>query len=270
MNKQSLFLARVRNKQKKILVTGVSSGIGRALIKRLVKEGNFTWGIARREELLKNLQKEIGERNKFYYSLMDVSISDNWQKLIDAMKKKKFTPDIIVFNAAINSNDLSGGLNSTATREIFNINFLSIMEGIESLMKFVKPHTQFIAISSLSALKGSGVEGVGYPASKAALSIAFESLHQRYKGQHHFKTVYFGPVASGMGPFKKTWPIILSEDQAVKAIIKAIKSKQAIHYSPTFLFLVLRVMKVLPPSLYFFILSRIEQLHLKLAKRQKL
>lgn len=254
----------------KILITGVSSGIGRALTKRLVEDGNFVWGIARRKQLLISLKKEMGPRSNFFYSRLDVANTLDWQKLISKMKIREFVPDVVIFNAAIMENDLSPLPKPEITKMIFDVNFFSIINGVEALLKSVKPGAQFIAISSLSALKGSSIEGIGYPASKAALSIAFESLHRKFGYKYNFKTIYFGPVATGMGPFKETLPIILSERQAVDTIIKAIKSKQIIYYSPRVIFLALRVMKMFPSSLYFKALSKIEKLHLGLAKRQKL
>lgn len=44
----------------RILITGVSSGIGRALTKRLIADGQTVWGIARRQNLSK-----IFDINKF-------------------------------------------------------------------------------------------------------------------------------------------------------------------------------------------------------------
>jgi len=43
----------------RVLITGVSSGIGRELTKQLVVEGDSVWGVARRKELLINLKKEL-------------------------------------------------------------------------------------------------------------------------------------------------------------------------------------------------------------------
>jgi len=50
----------------KILITGASSGIGRELAKQLVKDGHVVWGVARRENLLNDLKKELGDL--FFYT----------------------------------------------------------------------------------------------------------------------------------------------------------------------------------------------------------
>ncbi len=120
-----------------------------------------------------------------------------------------------------------------------------------------------MAISSSSALKGSGVEGIGYPASKAALSIAFESLYQKFKNKYIFKTIYFGPINTGMVPFRKNSLFLLSEKQAVSKIIQATLGKKVIYYYPGVLFFILKTIRHFPSKIYFYLLSQIEEFHKK-------
>lgn len=246
----------------KILITGVSSGIGRALTKKLVAQGNVVWGVARRAKLLDDLKKELKNNSNFVYTPMNVVLARDWRRLIGRMKKAKFAPEVVVFNAAIFGQDLTGSKDDfRLTREIFSVNFFSIIEGFRHLLKIVGRGTQFVAISSSSALKGSAIEGIGYPASKAALSIAFESLYQKYKSRYSFKTVYFGPVKTGMSPFKCRPFFFLREDQAVKVVLNAIDKDQAVIFAPKILFFVLRFIKLLPSGLYFRLLAYIDRFH---------
>lgn len=252
---------------KKVFITGVSSGIGRALTKRMVNQEFKVWGVARRKGLLKNLAEELTRGNNFHYLITDISTYQSWKKIINQLKKSRFLPEIIIFNAAINDNDLEPQLSPEITRRIFNVNFFSVIDGVDSFLKLVNPGTQFIVISSLSAFKGSSVEGIGYGASKAAVSVAFESLTRKFGDKHIFKTIYLGPVASGMGPFKKRLPFILTELQAVDLIIKSLKGQQSIYYYPGLLFFLIKIVKLMPTNLYFLILSLIEYMHKRFEKK---
>lgn len=248
----------------KVFISGVSSGIGRSLTKKLILDGHIVFGVARRVELLKSLQDELNDAVAFSYMSADCSQESDWKEIINQLKKKNFIPDIVIFNAAILENDLEEGLNYDSTKRMIETNFLGIMYGISLFLELIKKPTQFLTISSSSAFKGSGVEGVGYAASKAALSIAFESLYQKYKKSHLvFKTIFFGPVISGMSPFTKAPPLSLKEEEAVDAIIASLNSDKSLHYYPFIFFLFFKLIKLLPQNLYFKILSLHERLRNK-------
>ena len=250
------------------LITGVSSGIGRELAKRLVEGGDYVIGVARRKELLKELKKELKESQNFNFISADLSRKDSWKKIVGLIHLAKFIPDIIIFNAAIFEKDyLNEKLNFAQMRRSFEINFFSVLKGFEALKEIAKPKTQFIFISTSSALKGSGAEGVGYPASKSALSIAFESLYQKYKSKYCLKIIYFGPIRTEMLPSLSIVTPVLSKNQAVEKIVKVIHSKKVITYTPWYLFLFLKLIKILPGSMYLTIISLIDILHLKSHKK---
>lgn len=247
---------------KNVLITGVSAGIGRSLTKRLIDNRYNVWGIARRVKLLRSLKSEVSRTEAFHYSQLDLAKENAWSKLSSQLKRNKFYPNIVFFNAAILKQDLSDAIDIDSTRQIFEINFFSILEGVNLLVPFVRPNSQFILMSSLSSFKGNSIEGIGYSSSKAAISIAFETLYQKYKNRFIFKTIYFGPIASGMGPFNKRFPV-MDEDQAVKHIINAINSSETLYYCPWFLFLIIKIIKMLPSKLYFDFLDLIQSSHKK-------
>lgn len=68
-----------------ILVTGASSGIGRATVEKLLSEGARVVGIARREDKLKEIAK-ISEN--FYYEVFDVSNIEDIAHLVKNMVSK--------------------------------------------------------------------------------------------------------------------------------------------------------------------------------------
>lgn len=243
----------------KMFITGTSSGLGLALVKRFNDNGNSVWGVARRALLLRNLKKELKYPEKYFYSAVDVTEKDAWKKITRSLKSKRFYPDIVIFNAAILKNDLGDQVDISKTREMMETNYFAVIQGVKELMPLLPQGSQVIAISSSSAFKGSGEAGMGYAASKAALSIAFESLYLKYRNKIHFKTIFFGPIKTGMNPFIKHTFLTLSEDDAVNTIIAAISDKKVQYYSPWSLFVALKLAKLLPSSIYFRLLGVIDQ-----------
>lgn len=247
----------------KYLITGVSSGIGRELVKKVIGHGDSVWGIARRKNLLANLKKELGNNKYFQYSAVDISKPQTWKRIITQLRRKKFQPQIVIFNAAIFRNDFvgKGTTNLETTRELIETNFFSILSGVNELLKIVEPKTKFIFIGSASAFKGGGEEGIGYCASKAALSQALESLHLKHHPKYDFKIVHFGPVDTDMLPLRKKVHFIISAEKAARHIMESVDSPDHIFHYPRLLFLFLRLIKVLPAPLYLMILGKIDALH---------
>lgn len=248
---------------KKYLVIGASSGIGRALAKKLVDEGNYVWAVARRKEFLESLKNEVGRPKNYFYSTSDISRKNAWFDLIKDLKRRKYIPEVVIMGAAILKNDLNDKIDLRIMHELFDINYFSVMEGINFFLPFLKRNSQVIAISSLSSQKGSGVEGIGYAASKAALSLSFESLHQKFKKRINFKIVFLGPVKTGMNPFEKHSLLTLSEKQAVDVIMKATLGNDVFYYRPKIVFIVLKLAKLVSQKLYFKILDIIDLLHVR-------
>jgi len=242
---------------KKYLVVGASSGIGRALAARLLGEGNQVWGVARREI-------PLSERNQnYFYTIMDINVKNSWAKLVRNLKSKKYYPDAVIMCAAIFETDLPKQIDLVTTRKIMETNFFSILSGVNALLPLMKKGSQMIVLSSISSQKGSGQEGVGYPASKAAISIAFESLRQKFQPKITFKTVFLGPVRTGMSPFVRHTFLSISEKKAVEAIIEAIKRNHVFSYSPNIMFFVLKLTKLISQKLYFYLLNMIDLQHKK-------
>ena len=251
------------------LITGVSTGIGRVLTKELIDKGHRVLGIARREKLLLNLKEELNGSKKFNFIKHDIAQPGSWNRIASQMRRMKFLPQVVIFNAAILDNDLSETklINLKSTNKIFETNFFSNLRAINELIKLVKPKTKFIFIGSSSAFKGSGEEGIGYSASKAALNSAFESLHQRFGKTYDFKIIHFGPVKTAMVPFNSKILFMRTPEQAAMVIINAIDSNNHIFYFPQSLFIFLRFIKLLPSPVYLWVLNLIDSIHQKNQKK---
>lgn len=247
---------------KNVLVTGVSSGIGNTLTKLLIKKGFIVWGIARRRKLLEILKKDLNS-NKFIFMVIDIAENKSWEKIIKNFKKNKFIPDVVIFNAALHENDLKEGIDLDKLRSMMEVNFFSVMKGVNLLSVAFKNRKQFITLSSTSAFKGNHKEGIGYAASKGALSIAFESLFQKYLNtKNKFTTIFFGPVETDMLPFDKRPPFMLSKDKASEYILNAIYEKKPFYYYPKSVFAIISIMRLLPKQFFLKLWTTFQKLYI--------
>lgn len=216
----------------KVLITGISSGIGRALTKQLLADGHDVWGIARRAEMLHALVKECATL-RLLTTTGDVRVPETIMRMRAEMSAADFLPDVVVLNAGTHALDLVPAFDYKKFRKIFSTNTLAplslVSEFLPAFMERAAGH--FIAISSVSAFRGNA-QSAGYPASKAALSRAFECLRLRYRSSGiAFTVMHFGPVATPMwkgGAF----PFLLTAEQAACAVSRAVSERKAVYNVP--------------------------------------
>ena len=85
-------------KNKTILITGASAGLGEAMTRAFVGEGAKVIAVARRKEKLEALTQELGDQSVRPMSC-DVSVHDDVRALYEEVTRTTGTPDIIINNA---------------------------------------------------------------------------------------------------------------------------------------------------------------------------
>lgn len=235
----------------KIFITGVSSGIGKTLTTELIKLGHEVWGIARRQEELGKLKRDLNSPH-LYLSRCDLESLDDMKNVTLEMRSKNFIPDIVVLNAAINLQNPKNNFDLELYRKSFNTNVYGALFWVgEFLEEFFKRNQgQFIAISSTSAFR-HGYGGISYSASKAALSLTFRRLRIHFaKTDLKFSTIYFGPINTGVWRGPKIPVVVPSIDQAVKYIVTIFNKSGGEYYFPFFSTLLSRLSTFLPEKLF--------------------
>ncbi len=163
---------------KKIFITGASSGIGEALALLLAGKGTSLALCARRENLLRELQdscSDLGADVLIFQA--DVRVYSEMKDACDQINEKWGCADIVIANAGVGK--FNPGARFSMKRH------LSIMETnlngmVNTIMPFVpamirRQEGHIIGISSLAGVRGLPANG-SYCASKAAQTVFLESL----------------------------------------------------------------------------------------------
>lgn len=164
-------------KDKVVIITGGSSGIGKALARHFGKNGSKVLITGRnQEELDKTIMELQHEGIQIAACQGDVTIEADNRKMVDVALAKFGQIDILINNAGISMRALFLESELKVIRQVMEINFF----GTVSSTHFCLPHIietkgSIIGISSIAGYRGLPAR-TGYSASKFALNGFLEAL----------------------------------------------------------------------------------------------
>ncbi len=162
----------------RILITGASQGIGRALALEAARRGARVLAAARSAELLAELEHEAAQAGHPLLTVQaDVTEPADRQKMVDAAASRLGGLDVLVNNAGIGATGHFADANPERLRKIFEVNFFGTTETTRAclplLMKGNRP--AILNISSIAGRRGIPARSE-YSASKFAVQGFSEAL----------------------------------------------------------------------------------------------
>jgi NAD(P)-dependent dehydrogenase (short-subunit alcohol dehydrogenase family) len=220
-----------RNSQSPVaLITGASSGIGRALAVCLGATGYRVGLIARREPLIQEASDQIKRAGGFASAApVDVSDRDSLVAAVAQLESQLGPTDIMVANAGYGAPTHLDPLNVTDVEQTFRVNLFGVVYSIDCVLPgmLARKRGQIVAISSLAAFKGLPGESA-YCASKAAVNAYTEGLRIALRDKGIIvTTVCPGFVQTDMTPMDSASPFAMTADEAARRIAKIIASRRS-------------------------------------------
>ena len=184
------------------VVTGASSGIGRAIALTLAARGATVVGLARRAELLSQLATELtGHTPSCYVVTCDVGNADDYRAALAAIEARHGRLDILVNNAGIDLMLPVEGADVATVHEVFDVNFFATVTGTLAVLPGMVDRGSgvIVNVSSDTARAPEPRQGA-YAASKAAVSAFSESVaYEVADAGVHVHVLYPGWVPTAMG-----------------------------------------------------------------------
>jgi NAD(P)-dependent dehydrogenase (short-subunit alcohol dehydrogenase family) len=154
----------------KVLITGASSGIGKAAAIVMAKHGAIVFGTGRNEDALKAL---LEQQTLCGYAVADLTVENECQRVVDNANQTMNGLTTVVNSAGV----LQGGGMDVATLENFKFNFVGNVQAIFEIMQHSIPYlkqtssTYPSSIINISSVNGKqSFRGCAtYCASKAAV-----------------------------------------------------------------------------------------------------
>jgi len=168
-------------KDKTVLITGASSGIGEAFAKRLNALGAKLILTARSEDKLNNLASSMKTAIVLPGDLSDKTFP---KKLYNQISDKGIDVDIIINNAGFGFSGLFLDSNMKNYKEMLNVNIYSLMDLSHLFLKdmVIKKRGGIINVSSLASYQPMPYFAV-YAATKSFVTSFTLALHEEYRDQ---------------------------------------------------------------------------------------
>jgi len=234
----------IQIKNKVVVITGASQGIGKHLALEFARRGAITIICARSVKRLKEVELTAKHENGNVFSVvLDVTSEISVRSTVNKVIKKYGRIDVLVNNAGVGLFETIAKSKREDIKKVFDTNFF----GPLSLMQFVLPHMRkrkqgmIVNISSAISKYSLFHQGI-YAASKAALERITESAdieENRFgiktllvipdRTRTHFRKHIVGPKKLARLPFKL--PESDPQKVAKKIVDSIVKERCVVHTS---------------------------------------
>lgn len=243
---------------KVILITGASTGIGKAIAEKLMNMNCNLVLTARRPELIEEYVDRA--QNKINVPLIlknDVSKKEETTEAYKKIIEKFGRVDTAILNAGVGFHVKVEEYNSVFAEQTFGTNLLGVVYWVEQLLpEFIKRKEGIIAgISSLADNRGYG--GF-YSSSKAALSNYLEGLSVELKN-HGVKVITLRPgfvdtPINSKNNYKMQF--MMNAEKAAEIILKGIEKEKRLIQFPWQMVFITQLIGAMPGSFYEWLASK--------------
>jgi len=233
-----------------VIITGASSGIGRALAIEAAVQGARVGITARRADKLLELVAEIQAKGgSIAAEIADVSDRDSLRAAITRLESVLGPCDVMIANAGVGFPSGADPVNVVGVETMMRVNYLGVVHAFESVLPamIARGSGHLVAISSLAAYKGMPT-AAGYSASKAAVNTYCEALRIELRSRGVAVTaVCPGFIRTAMTARNKhPMPFLMDADIAARRILSALRRRPKTYNFPWQLYRMMRITRWLP------------------------
>ena len=165
-------------KNKKVIITGATGGIGNSLVKKFTENGSIVLATGTKEEKLNNLKNKF---SNIHIQKFNLDEHKNIESFVESASDKLGGLDILVNNAGITLDNISIRLTEENWKKVLDVNltatFMMCKFAIKKMLK--NKSGKIINITSVVGHTGN-VGQANYTASKAGIVAMSKSLAIEY------------------------------------------------------------------------------------------
>ena len=240
--------------QKKIWITGASSGIGKAVAEKFAKEGWQVAVSARRKEILDEMAKDLNISSYPLDVVDEQNCKITFQKIIS-----DFTEiDLCIFCSGTYDPKKEKEIDIKQSKFVMDVNYFGVLNCVKTVEKYFKNKKRghISIVSSIAGYRGLP-NSSGYGPSKAALNNFAESIYFDFKKYNVRVSVISPGFIKTPLTDKNDFPMPFLEFAAEKIYGGLIKSNSFEIHFPKQLTLILKFLRILPYKIYLFLIYKL-------------
>jgi decaprenylphospho-beta-D-erythro-pentofuranosid-2-ulose 2-reductase len=236
----------------KAIVFGGTTGMGRALARRLVERGDAVFLLGRNEHELERSAADLKARRpaqpEIAHAPCDLEQPEGFAAALDAADAALGGFDTVVVSAALFATQDALEADIELTRRLVTVDFANTVVFCEHARKrlLARGGGRLVVFSSVAGDRGRKPVAI-YGSAKAGLSLYLEALdHKFHSAGLSVLCVKPGFVKTGMTAGLKAPPFAGEPEQVARDVVRAMDQKKPVLYTPGMWALVMLVIRWLP------------------------
>ncbi len=241
--------------QKKIWVTGASSGIGKAVAEKFANEGWRVAVSARRKDIL----EKMSEKPNISSYQLDVTDAKKCKEVFEKIIEDFNSIDLCFFCSGTYDPKKEKDINIEQNKFVMETNYFGTVNCVKAVEDYFKKNKKghISIVSSIAGYRGLP-NSSGYGPSKAALTNFTESIYFNFK-KYNVKVSLISPGFIKTALTDKNdfaMPFIRSPEFAAEKIFKGLSKNRTFEtHFPKQLTLFVKFLRILPYRLYLFLIE---------------
>ena len=243
--------------QKKIWVTGASSGIGKAVAEKFAREDWKVAVSARRENIL----DEMSKNENISSFPLDVTNFDKCKSTFNEILKQFGNVDICFLCSGTYDPKKEQEINTEQNKFVMDVNYFGTVNCVKSVEEYFKKEKKghISIVSSIASYRGLP-NSSGYGPSKAALTNFAESIYFDFK-KHNVKVSVVSPGFIKTPLTDKNefpMPFLRSPEFAADKVYSGLVKSNSFEIDfPKQLTFTLKFLRILPYKIYLFLVDKL-------------